>query len=272
MVVVFVIGLIVGAVILGTILHIKYTKNLDRYIHHIDVMENEHKEELQKIRRQALRQKEDVESRESSVRTDLEGMETRFRAISSQVQNLLNQNRGSDLEKQVKICSEILEKVSSEVTQLGGVVTTFERWYDGLTELRSNNRLMHKLNEELKNIGGQTAILSLNASIEASKSGDAGRGFKVVAQEVSQLAQQTQALCSSYTQELNKNDMLTTTTFQDTQAGSRMVQAAIEGLDKIVDDLRKAFADVDNIKSIMPVEEINKTLNDLKQNVSQQEG
>ena len=97
---------------------------------------------------------------------------------------------------------------------------------------------MHKLNEDFKHIGSQTAILSLNASIEASKSGEAGRGFKVVAQEISQLAFQTQGVCNNYTQQLNKNDLLTTATFQDTQAGSRMALNAMDGLKYLVEDLK----------------------------------
>lgn len=138
----------------------------------------------------------------------------------------------------VEKCVSLVEKLSGDVSQMLGLVTTFERWHDGLTELRLNNKIMHKLNEEFKNIGNQTAILSLNASIEASKSGEAGRGFKVVAQEISQLASQTKDLSANYTEELNKNDLLTTATFQDTQAGSRMVLNAIDALKYTTEDLK----------------------------------
>lgn len=44
---------------------------------------------------------------------------------------------------------------------------------------------------ELKGLQGRQKILALNASIEAARAGDAGRGFSVVAQEVGKLSEQS---------------------------------------------------------------------------------
>ena len=50
-----------------------------------------------------------------------------------------------------------------------------------LAELENNNTSISKISK-------QTSLLSLNASVEASRAGDAGRGFSVVASEMKALS------------------------------------------------------------------------------------
>ncbi|MBT3806490.1 MAG: hypothetical protein HOG03_18100 [Desulfobacula sp.] len=63
-------------------------------------------------------------------------------------------------------------------------------------DMEKLNQASSQINEIVnivKNIAGQTKLLALNARIEAARSGEAGKGFKVVAREVRELSLQTEA-------------------------------------------------------------------------------
>ncbi|WP_256435613.1 methyl-accepting chemotaxis protein [Aliikangiella sp. G2MR2-5] len=100
---------------------------------------------------------------------------------------------------------------------------TFERWHDSLQELMNHNQAMSDQNSQFFNIVKQIIILALNAAIEAARAGEQGRGFAVVADEVRALALRSQELSTSYRESLDKNDLLTTSTFQDIQAVGKMI-------------------------------------------------
>jgi methyl-accepting chemotaxis protein len=84
--------------------------------------------------------------------------------------------------------------------------------------------------------------VALNASIEAARAGEQGKGFAVVASEVRTLANRAEALSTDYRNNLYKNDLITTTTFQDLQAGGKMIIAALTELQMINSKARDTLA------------------------------
>jgi len=78
-----------------------------------------------------------------------------------------------------------LQRVSSAMETINVSVQKLQQSIDevGKASLEITN-----ITEIIGNIADQTALLSLNASIEAARAGAAGRGFSVVATEIGQLA------------------------------------------------------------------------------------
>ena len=85
----------------------------------------------------------------------------------------------------------------------------------------------------INKISDQTALLSLNAAIEAEKAGELGRGFSVVAREISRLADQTAVAT------------------QDIEAVVKEMQSAVSSgvmeMDKFSEEVRRRVSEVNGI-------------------------
>jgi methyl-accepting chemotaxis protein len=122
------------------------------------------------------------------------------------------------------------DRLGTTIDQLLGLIETFERWNGELNQLLLHNREMHSKNDEFAQIVNQVIIVALNASIEAARAGEQGRGFAVVAAEVRDLATRADKLSKDYRSNLYKNDLITGSTFQDLQAGGKMIAGALNEL------------------------------------------
>jgi len=136
-------------------------------------IEKQNKKMIQKNEEMSLFIAEDFESLNDSIEKMLQG-------------NTINAEESSAISLAMVTISEFCTLLE----------TSFENIQTLLKELEKNN-------ENVSKIANQTNILSLNAAVEASRSGETGKGFAVVASEVKNLAESSRLMAeeSDYNRE-----------------------------------------------------------------------
>lgn len=117
-------------------------------------------------------------------------------------QSFLNINDVSSQFATVK--DEINDSVSSVLTEVEGlknhtrqVEDYFEEMESTFKDFLASIKKIKSCTNEIVSIAEQTNILAINASIEASRAGEMGRGFAIVATEVKNLAEQIKQLVAA---------------------------------------------------------------------------
>jgi len=136
---------------------------------------------------------------------------------------------GNDYMNQLQQQMEIIQQTTSKATQ----------------DIVSLQNLSHDVQEMvvmIKRISAQTGMLALNASIEASRAGEQGKGFNVVAQEVRKLADQSDIAANQVEEIIGKMLHLT----EQASSASRLSSEEVVTGAQVVTSVGEVFGSISN--------------------------
>jgi len=106
--------------------------------------------------------------------------------------------------------------------------------------LEEKTNLIHEIVSTINQIAKQTTLLSLNASIEAARAGQAGTGFMIVASEIGELAKESQTAASKIQEILNGISQQT----KDTVISAKKSEEIVAIEHRSLDEAHKVFGSI----------------------------
>ncbi|MFK7959500.1 MAG: methyl-accepting chemotaxis protein [Phycisphaerales bacterium] len=137
-----------------------------------------------------------------------------------------------------RACESGIHTADETIQGIRSVECAVQEGSEKVRTLESKGAEIGQITAVIDDIAEQTNLLALNATIEAARAGEHGRGFAVVADEVRQLADRTTASTAEIAQSINEIRQHTGEAIRGMQDGSRAVENGVELAGKTEQELR----------------------------------
>jgi methyl-accepting chemotaxis protein len=137
---------------------------------------------------------------------DLINITNGLNMFSNQLQNIVDDIRNINLNtlEMNNVANDSNSNMGLLVESVNSISSSFENFSGKILTFGNDIKEVNKIIGLINNIADKTNLLALNASIEATAAGNAGRGFTVVADEIRKLAEQTKDSSKNITQLIGK--------------------------------------------------------------------
>ena len=140
------------------------------------------------------------------------------------------------------------DNIEATATHLSSVDNSMVHLDELITRLQEAMERIKTFSNEIDNIARQTNILSLNAAVEAARSGKAGAGFAVVAGEVRTLAAQSKECSNAINEVIGELDAMMVSTKEQSEIGVTAVNESQKQLGILNDSFTTLKQQIDEVE------------------------
>lgn len=164
------------------------------------------------------------------------------------------QHVAASYDNAVKISNEGRRALDDTVQVMNAVSARTETIAADILSLAENSLEIGEIVSVVAEIADQTNLLALNAAIEASRAGEHGRGFNVVASEIRTLADQSKSATTRVRRILMEIQKSTNSAVIGAEDGSKSVSRALETVSEAGETIRQLEAIVaDSARSVAQI-------------------
>lgn len=164
------------------------------------------------------------------------------------------QHVAASYDNAVKISNEGRRALDDTVQVMNAVSARTETIAADILSLAENSLEIGEIVSVVAEIADQTNLLALNAAIEASRAGEHGRGFNVVASEIRTLADQSKSATNRVRRILMEIQKSTNSAVIGAEDGSKSVSRALETVSEAGETIRQLEAIVaDSARSVAQI-------------------
>ena len=136
-------------------------------------------------------------------------------------------------------------------------LTTTDVMVERLAELNEHVQGIGELLDTIRDIASRSDLLALNGSLEATRAGEAGRGFALVAAEMRRLAERVTATVSDVSERLAAIDRSSETTVAATDEGRALARGTVDAAGRIFEVMDRQRRNTEALADSMQVMEVS---------------